>query len=172
MKGLTSDDIRHAFEALARELPPADSPCELVVVGGAALVLLFEARSSTKDVDVAIADRVILDAARRVANQLSLPPDWLNDAAKGYMNGVAPGSVLLATGNLVVRTLAVQQRLAMKLSAWRDDVDIDDAQLLLGKLLGTKEEVWRLVEPFLVPGRELKATYAFEDLWEAKNEPE
>ena len=55
----------------------------------------------------------------------------------------------------------------MKLSAWRDDVDIDDARLLLGKLAGDKAAVWRQVEPHLVPGRELKAQYAFEDLWEA-----
>jgi hypothetical protein len=27
--------------------------------------------------------------------------------------------------------------------------------------------VWKLVEPYLVPGRQLKAQYAFDDLWEA-----
>ena len=55
----------------------------------------------------------------------------------------------------------------MKLSAWRDDVDISDARLLLPEVQGTREEVWSTVEPFLVPGRELKARFAFEDLWES-----
>jgi hypothetical protein len=45
-------------------------------------------------------------------------------------------------------------------------VDIADAQRLLQELTGLQEEVWSAVEPFLVPGRELKAQYAFLDLWE------
>jgi hypothetical protein len=57
----------------------------------------------------------------------------------------------------------------MKLSAWRDDVDIEDARLLLAKLTGDQEEVWGLIEPHLVPGRETKAYYAFCDLWEAEH---
>jgi hypothetical protein len=51
----------------------------------------------------------------------------------------------------------------MKLSAWRDDVDIDDARLLLGQLSGDQDQVWNLVEPHVVPGRETKAYYAFCD---------
>lgn len=58
----------------------------------------------------------------------------------------------------------------MKLSAWRDDVDIADARRLLQEMLqkmsGNREEIWQAVEPFLVPGDELKAQYAFADLWE------
>jgi hypothetical protein len=55
----------------------------------------------------------------------------------------------------------------MKLSAWRDDVDVADARRLLQEMSGASEDVWRAVEPFLVPGNELKAQYAFADLWEA-----
>ena len=55
----------------------------------------------------------------------------------------------------------------MKLSAWRDDVDISDARLLLAKLAPVgRQAVWEQVEPFLLPGRELKAQLAFDDLWE------
>ena len=60
----------------------------------------------------------------------------------------------------------------MKLSAWRDDLDIDDARLLLSKIQGDREQVWEQVEPYLVPGRELKASYAFEDLWESRHASE
>ncbi|GIK43493.1 MAG: hypothetical protein BroJett011_73260 [Chloroflexota bacterium] len=55
----------------------------------------------------------------------------------------------------------------MKLSAWRDDVDIEDARRLLQDLSGAREQVWQAVEPYLVPGAELKAQYAFLDLWES-----
>jgi predicted nucleotidyltransferase len=70
---------------------------------------------------------------------------------------------------LVVRALAPPQLLAMKLSAWRDDLDIEDARLLLSKIEGDRERVWEQVEPYLVPGRELKSEYAFEDLWESEH---
>jgi hypothetical protein len=102
-----------------------------------------------------------------VAARLGLPADWLNDGAKGYVHGLALGDIVFENSVLRVRALGVPQLLAMKLSAWRDDLDIADARLLLTKLPGTKDEVWGLVDHHLVPGRELKARYAFEDLWEA-----
>jgi hypothetical protein len=55
----------------------------------------------------------------------------------------------------------------MKLSAWRDDVDIEDARQLLLSLAGKQQQVWAAVEPYLVPSSELKAQYAFLDLWES-----
>jgi hypothetical protein len=57
----------------------------------------------------------------------------------------------------------------MKLSAWRDDVDIDDARVLLSSLSGGRDEVWMRVAGHVVPGRELKARYAFDDLWESQH---
>jgi hypothetical protein len=54
----------------------------------------------------------------------------------------------------------------MKLSAWRDDVDIEDARRLLLEMKGDQEKIWQSVEPFLIPGQQLKARYAFLDLWE------
>ena len=57
----------------------------------------------------------------------------------------------------------------MKLSAWRDDVDIGDASILLQATREslTRDEVWSLLEPYLVPGRELTARFALDDLWES-----
>lgn len=172
MKLLSREMIVAALESLALELAAIGSTRkeELALGGGAALILLFNARDSTRDVDfcsIGSADSAHLrDAARHVATNLGLPDDWLNDGMKGYLNGILLGEVLLDRPTLLVRTLAPQQLLAMKLSAWRDDVDIEDARLLLPEVQGSRNEVWAAVEPFLVPGRELKARYAFDDLWE------
>ncbi len=87
---------------------------------------------------------------------------------KGFLHGVALGEIVLDEPGITVRALAPEQLLAMKLTAWRDDVDIEDARALLGLLEGEKDAVWTRVQPFLVPGRELKAQYAFEDLWETR----
>jgi hypothetical protein len=84
---LSAVDIRTAFDALSKELATADGndQAELVVVGGAALVLLYGARQTTKDVDAYFlkpAAAIVRGAAARVAGALELPEDWLNDGAK------------------------------------------------------------------------------------------
>lgn len=166
---------RRALGALAAALPNAGAPRELWVVGGAALVLLYDARETTKDVDAFTLDAAgsaeLRAAAASVAARLGLPEDWLNDGAKGYLHGLAPGELLFSAPNLLVRAVAAPQLLAMKLSAWRDDLDVADARLLLSRLSGDRASVWSQVEPHLVPGRELKAQYAFDDLWEADRGP-
>lgn len=133
------------------------------------MVMLFDARDATKDVDVVASTPAVRDAARRVASQLGLPEDWLNDGAKGYAHGSSLGETVFTSENLTVSTLSLYQLLAMKLSAWRDDLDISDARLILSKLSQDRDEVWVLLEPYLVPGRELKAQYAFADLWETRD---
>jgi len=174
MSLLSRVDILRAFEALAHELESGSATTrnEIVVAGGAALVVLYGAREATKDVDafaVGFTDPAALRrAALRVSSALDLPEDWLKDGAKGYLNGVQPGKVLLDRPALLIRALAPQQLLAMKLCAWRDDVDVADARVLLHEIPGNRGEVWSQIQPFLVPGRELKAKYAFDDLWESE----
>lgn len=174
MDTLSKRSIIDALKLLSAELEGEgeEGQHEVVIAGGAALVLAYGARESTKDIDVVVADRAVREAAQQVATRLDLPQDWLNDGAKGYAHGMSVGEAVFQTGNLIVRTLAAPQLLAMKLSAWRDDLDIDDARLLLSKIEGAKEQVWGEVEPYLVPGRGLKARYAFEDLWEFRDGPE
>jgi hypothetical protein len=172
VRSLTRDIILRALNLLAEQLPPGRPPVELIVVGGAAMVLLFAARESTKDVDAFSvepgAQASVSEAARRVAAALELPDDWLNDAAKGYAHGLTPGPMVLDTTTLRVRAVSIEQLLAMKLSAWRDDLDVEDARRLLQECGNAREDVWRHVERHLVPGRELKARYAFDDLWESQ----
>jgi hypothetical protein len=68
------------------------------------------------------------------------------------------------------RALSLEQLLAMKLSAWRDDLDISDARRLMQEIKRgrDKEEIWQSIEPYLVPGDQLTAQYAFLDLWESR----
>jgi hypothetical protein len=166
---LSADHIRAAFETLSSELD-GRPPAEIVVAGGAALVLLFNAPESTKDVDaysIRSEASVLRNAAEVVADRLGLPTDWLNDPVKGYFVGVSAGDVLYESPNLIVRAAATEQLLAMKLAAWRDAIDRADAALLLSQLDGSAHEIWSTVERFVPPNLLDKASYAFEDLWEA-----
>lgn len=101
-----------------------------------------------------------------VAAERGWPISWLNDAAKGFMVGVSSGPVIFSAEGIKVRRPSIEQFLAMKLCAWRDDVDIADARRLLEELGDDYDEIWQRVEPHLQPGRQLKAKYAFDDLWE------
>jgi Nucleotidyltransferase of unknown function (DUF6036) len=89
---LSKDDIVEALTSLSAELGRSGDSRELLITGGAALVLLYGARESTKDVDVVVSDEPVRTAARNIATQLDLPEDWLNDGARAFST-----ELLLAT---------------------------------------------------------------------------
>jgi hypothetical protein len=145
----------------------------LALVGGAAMVLAYEARQSTRDVDVVILSpaeaRLVRNLVKRIAAERDWPEDWLNDGAKGYLVGVSKGPLLFSAPGIEALSPSIEQLLAMKLCAWRDDLDISDAHRLLQEILQSgsgKDDIWKSLEPYLVPGDELTAQYAFLDLWE------
>ena len=167
---LSTDDIKRAFAELSAELERRQQRAEMIVVGGAALVLLFRARESTKDVDAYFLEpeaSVVRSAAEAVAERLELPADWLNDGAKGYFVDVSTGEILYESSSLTVHAASTAQLLAMKLAAWRDAIDRADARLLLSRMAGSADDVWRAVERFVPAHERDKASYALEDLWEA-----
>jgi predicted nucleotidyltransferase len=174
MATFTRKEIAEGIERLGQLAVESGIKVELVLVGGALMVLRFRARESTRDVDVAIlaptdAQRV-RDLARRVSEEHGWPEDWLNDGAKGYLIGLSSGPVVLSAPGIEVRSPDTAQLLAMKLSAWRDDIDINDASRLLEEIKGGRDEIWREVERYLIPGDELKAQYAYADLWELQRD--
>jgi len=166
-------DKQSILAALTRlgELAAARSQqLDLLLLGGGVMVIVFAARDATRDLDVVILSppnkAQVRELVALVAEENHWPADWLNDAAKGYLTGAAGGPIIFQSRGLVVRRPAIEQLLAMKLCAWRDDVDIADARRLLQELSGSRQQVWDRVTPLLQPGKELKATYAFDDLWE------
>jgi hypothetical protein len=173
MATFTRAEILEGLHRLGELAQERGITVELTLMGGAVMVLAFEARLSTHDVDVFIRSpqeaRIVRELARRVASEREWNEDWLNDAAKGYLVGVSDGQVLYSAPGIEARAPSLEQLLAMKLSAWRDDVDIADARRLLQELAMSNRErdtLWSRIEPYLVPGDELTAQYAFLDLWE------
>jgi hypothetical protein len=80
---------------------------------------------------------------------------------------------LYQSDGITVRTVALAHLLALKLMAWRDDVDFNDALVILQALAqdpgvdcSTREKTSELVDPYFVPARRMKASYALEELWE------
>jgi predicted nucleotidyltransferase len=168
---LTAAQIKAGLERLGQLAVFEGLQLRLALVGGAVMALAYGARDSTRDVDALFFSPPDAMTIRRLALQVALEmgfaEDWLNDGAKGYVKGLDLGQRLLAADGIEVWQISPVQLLAMKLSAWRDDTDIRDATRLLHELSGTREEIWVQLEPFLSKGDELKAQYAFADLWES-----
>ena len=172
MATLNRQQITDALTRLGQIALASGQTVELLLVGGGVMVLEFGARASTRDLDVLIMSPRDFSAVRSWATMVADENAWaegwlwLNDAAKGFLIGTTSATPLFSAPGITVYRPAVEQLLAMKLCAWRDDVDIADARRLLEELTGDHDSVWQRVTPHLQPGRELNARYAFDDLWE------
>lgn len=173
MATFSREEIQDGLKRLGELAQAQGLHIRLTLVGGAVMVLGYQARQSTRDVDAVILApkeaRLVRALARQVAEENDWPEDWLNDGAKGYLVGISEGPVLFSAPGIETRAPALEQLLAMKLSAWRDDLDISDARRLMQEIKSgrEKDEIWQSLEPYLVPGDELTAQYAFLDLWES-----
>ena len=84
---LSKEQIISALAALNNRLAVREVTGEVCVFGGAAMILAFDARQSTRDVDGVFAPKTVIhDAAAEVAEVLKLPADWLNDGVKGWLS--------------------------------------------------------------------------------------
>lgn len=84
---LTRDAILRALGLLSDELGKKGVTGELCLFGGTVMVLAFTARLSTKDVDALFRPTpLIRELAAQIAEEQSLPSDWLNDGVKGFVS--------------------------------------------------------------------------------------
>ena len=149
---LTKARIAGLFKELAARLLREGIEGEIGVVGGAAMVIAYDARISTKDVDAIFKpSEIIRKAAQSIAAENNLPENWLNDAVKGFMqrNPEKKIEVFSAPG-LRVWIPEPEYLLAMKaISARMDTHDADDLRILMKKLnLKSSEEVFLIVEKY------------------------
>jgi hypothetical protein len=156
-KYFTRPRILAALQALGDELSRQDVRGQIFIVGGAAMALAYSTRRVTKDIDAVFESKsVIYEAAGKVAEDLGLPDDWLNDAVKGFMPGqdAQPRPVPEVRG-IEIATASPRYLLAMKLMAMRFGEDDEDIELLIGECgLRSVEETLELLEqmyPLLEP---------------------
>jgi predicted nucleotidyltransferase len=127
-------ELERAFTALGERLASRGVIADVFVVGGAAMALAYDVQRVTRDVDARfIPHGIVLEEARRVAEDLGLPPWWLNEQASVYISGKDdPGKRrVFDHPGLRVMAASPEHVFAMKALAARVR-DIDDLRLLAG----------------------------------------
>jgi hypothetical protein len=167
--------ILEALVALDAECAQRGITGEICIYGGASMVLVFDAREATRDVDAVFQPTAeIREAALTVSRNLNLPADWLNDGVKGFVSGNEALSrisipELDALTNLRILWPTPEYILAMKCMAARvDDTATDRGDVaILSKALGltSADEVLGIVERFFPKDRiHIKTVYFVQEI--------
>jgi hypothetical protein len=119
---LTKETILAALRRLDELLREKGVIGEICIFGDAAMVLAFDARESTRDVDaVFVAKDHVLECARLVAAEFGIDDDWMNNGVKGFISNKAEVTHegMPVFDNLRVMRPTTEYLLAMKCLASR-----------------------------------------------------
>jgi hypothetical protein len=84
---INRDGIMSALARLNELLAVKGVIGELCIFGDAAMLLAFDARESTRDVDAIFVPKgEVLSCARQVADEMEIDQDWLNDGVKAFVS--------------------------------------------------------------------------------------
>lgn len=149
---MTGEEMTAALHALGDALEAEGTTGRIFLVGGAVMVLAFQTRESSDDLDAAVVpNEAVLRVARAVGRRRGLQPDWLSEAAAIFIPiAKEPDWQPTGTyGTLEVLRADEATMLAMKLRASRGLRDRGDIELLVQRCgLTTKDEVLALYEEY------------------------
>jgi predicted nucleotidyltransferase len=144
-------EIERAFTALGERLARRGVVADVFVVGGAAMAMAYDAARVTRDVDAVFKPHgIVLEEARKVAEDLGLPRWWLNEQASVYISGKEDLRKRRVFDHRGLRVMAASPAhvFAMKARAARTR-DIDDLRLLADIIgLNSAEEALRICAEF------------------------
>lgn len=170
---LSAEKIKELFEILNSELQRQGETAEIGIVGGAVMCLVFHTRQATRDVDAIFKPAsLVRKLVAKIGEEQGLPPDWLNDAAKGFIQGDFERQDVLNLSHLRVWSPEPKYMLAMKcISARWDTSDREDVIFLVRFLkLDDPEQVFRIIEHYypkkLIPP---KTRFFIEEVFEEKS---
>ena len=169
---MNAEEILFYLEKLSDVLAKHDTRGEIVLYGGAVMVIAFHARPATKDVDaVFVPKEQIYLAAREVEELYGAPEHWLNDAVKGFISPREELVPFINWPNLKVYAASPHYLLAMKCMSMRlgrGESDLKDIRFLIEHLnIKTREDVLDLLVKYY-PKKLIspKVQFAMEELFE------
>ena len=129
-------EIEGALRELSGVLDRRGVVARIYLVGGAAMVLAYESRFSTDDVDGSgFPTEAVLAAAEEIAERRGLQPDWLHDSVKVCFPTFKEPDwrPVFKVGTVEVVVADERTLLAMKMRASRGRRDEVDIEYLLDK---------------------------------------
>jgi hypothetical protein len=125
---------------------------EMFLVGGAAIALVYGERRATRDLDAVFEPKMKVYAeAKKMADELGLPEDWLNDGVKGWLPDFPDTGSQVTTSSQGIHVIvpSPEYLFAMKATSARLGIDGDDMKLL-GEIVGirTVDDAYDVVEKF------------------------
>jgi len=151
MKQLKRDDILKYFEEINSQLRSRGEHGKILLLGGAAMTIAFDARDATYDIDAIFSpkgsiEQIISDMAK--THQLT--SDWLNDVAKDYVTDKMKFNPFPSYSNLSISTIDAESLLAMKLTAARTYTeDMNDSVFLMNTLnIESETQLYNIVERY------------------------
>ena len=132
---LGREELERAFTALGERLARRGVVADVFVVGGAAMALAYDATRVTRDVDARFVPHgIVLEEARRVADDLGLPPWWLNEQATAYISGKDDPGKRRVFDHPGLRVMAASPTCLCHEALAARTRDIDDLRLLAGMI--------------------------------------
>lgn len=127
-KGFTKENLDYYLKELAKEFRKRNgrnTPAEIILVGGAAILANYGFREMTYDIDAVItASSAMKEAVNAVGDRLDLPNGWLNADFKNT-NSYSPklsqySKYYCKYSNILnIRTISAEYLIAMKLMSGR-----------------------------------------------------
>jgi len=137
---MTGDEMRQYLAEVGAQLAARGLEGEIVLAGGAVMVMALGARGGSRDIDAVFAKEAeaIGTAAAEVAMAHGLPRTWLNDHVRVFVAPDAPTVDFFAVPGLRVRMVRLDYLFSMK--AWAGD-PIDQRDLMvIAQALGVQDE--------------------------------
>jgi hypothetical protein len=108
---------------------------------------------------------LLAELAATVAREDGLSPRWLSDEAAHFAPSVSTGKLIFEAPGIRVHAVTLEQLLASKLDAMRDDVDRADAVTVAVELGLARTSMELAIAPYLRPERYARACEELEDIW-------
>ena len=171
---LSREDILHGLKLLDQKAKQDGIAIDMSIYGGAALILAFDLKRATRDVDVSVTGNLsyVRQAAAEIARTQGWPESWLNDGVKGFLSAheqmralddFAPEG---ENGGIRIYTPSPEYLFAMKCMAMRPEGmdgshDFSDIAFLVEEAgIRDTESALKLIEAFY-PASRIPARVAF-----------
>ena len=152
----TKENLEYYLKELAKEFRKRGhgTPAEMILVGGASVLINYEFRMASYDIDAYYeAQSVMKEAINAVGDRLGLPTGWINDDFKrtsSYTPKIVQYSEYYKTfsGVLTIRTVKAEYLVAMKLMSGRQyKKDLSDiAGIVYEQMLAGKPLSYELID--------------------------